>query len=126
MHEVLLDCCPCLCFAPPALRSRRLANAFEGISSAATILSTQKYTVRQRIELTNTGERPPGKQNLWVALIRDLPPYQEVLLGNIPGYLHLSSDEYGNQYAEFDLSDHPAGTGGDRDRVRSIGPRNRV
>lgn len=75
------------------------------------IVATQQYTVRQRISLANTGERPPAKQNLWVALIRDLPPYQQVISRKIsPGKYILSSDEYGNQYAEFDLSDHPAGT----------------
>jgi len=86
------------------------ANANEGMASATNILSSQKYTVRQTIDLTNSGDRPPAKQNLWVALIRDVPPYQEVLSMDIsPKRYILSSDEYGNKYAEFDLSDHPAG-----------------
>jgi transglutaminase-like putative cysteine protease len=80
-------------------------------SPNAQIVTTLRYTVRQTIELANTGERPPAKQNLWVALIRDLPPYQEVLSRTIsPNAYSLLTDEYGNQYAEFDLSDHPAGT----------------
>lgn len=59
----------------------------------------------------NTGDRLPAKQNLWVALIRDVPPYQEVLSSKIsPNTYVLLTDEYGNQYAEFDLSDHPPGT----------------
>lgn len=75
------------------------------------VVATQRYTVRQRIVLSNTGDRPPAKQNLWVALIRDLPPYQEVPSRKIsPNRYILSTDEYGNEYAEFDLSDHPAGT----------------
>jgi len=77
----------------------------------AEIIATQQYTIRQTISLSNTGEREPEKQNLWVALIRGLPPYQEVLSRKIsPNKYILSTDEYGNQYAEFDLSDHPAGT----------------
>jgi transglutaminase-like putative cysteine protease len=82
-----------------------------GTSPAAEIVATQKYNVRQKISLDNTGDRAPAKQNLWVALIRDLPPYQEVHSRKIsPNKYILSTDEYGNEYAEFDLSDHPAGT----------------
>lgn len=80
-------------------------------SPAAQIVASQQYTIHQKISLTNTGARSPGKQNLWVALIRDLPPYQEVLSRTIsPTSYILSTDEYGNQYAEFNLTDHPAGT----------------
>jgi transglutaminase-like putative cysteine protease len=61
--------------------------------------------------LANTGDREPEKQNLWVALIHDIPPYQEVTSRVIsPDTFLLSTDEYGNQYAEFDLSEHAAGT----------------
>ena len=74
-------------------------------------VATQKYTIHQRLSLANEGDNQPVKQNLWVALIRDLPPYQKVLSRTIsPGNYTLSVDEYGNQYAEFDFSDHPAGT----------------
>ena len=87
------------------------SNAIDVTPPAATIVSTQEYTVHQRISLSNTGEREPAKQNLWVALIRDLPPYQALLSRKIsPNKYLLSTDEYGNEYAEFDLSDHPAGT----------------
>lgn len=82
-----------------------------GAPSSAQVIATQGYTVHQTIELANSGARPPEKQNLWVALIHDLPPYQAVLSRTIsPDDYTLLSDEYGNQYAEFDLSDHPAGT----------------
>jgi transglutaminase-like putative cysteine protease len=82
----------------------------EDLLSNAQVVSTQQYTIHQKISLTNTGERPPSKQNLWVALIRDVAPYQQVLSRTIsPNGYTLSSDEHGNQYAEFDLSDHPAG-----------------
>ena len=80
-------------------------------SPTASVERTQAYTVRQTISLVNTGEHKPAKQNLWVALIRDLPPYQQVASRKIsPKTYTIFSDEYGNQYAEFDLSDHPAGT----------------
>lgn len=76
-----------------------------------SVASTQTYTVQQNLSLTNKGSLPPEKQNLWVALIQDVPPYQEVLTRKIsPKKYILVADEYGNQYAEFDLSDHPPGT----------------
>ena len=76
----------------------------------AKITDTRYYTVHQRISLTNTGEHKPEKQNLWVALIHDIPPYQQVISRTIlPNKNILFGDEYGNHYAEFDLSDHPPG-----------------
>jgi transglutaminase-like putative cysteine protease len=85
-------------------------NAAETSPPTAGVVSTQRYSVRQTIALTNTGDQKPAKQNLWVALIHDVPPYQEVSSRKIsPRDYVLSSDEYGNQYAEFDLSDHAPG-----------------
>ena len=72
---------------------------------------TKQYIVHQQLSLVNEGDNQPVKQNLWVALIRDVPPYQKVLTRKIsPNNYTLSTDEYGNQYAEFDFSDHPAGS----------------
>jgi transglutaminase-like putative cysteine protease len=89
-------------------------NSAKGINlpaSNTTIVDTRQYFIKQKISLVNTGDRKPEKQNLWVALIHDVYPYQEVLSRSIsPGNYTLLTDEYGNQYAEFDLSDHPAGT----------------
>lgn len=66
--------------------------------------------MRQQISLVNEGDRLPAKQNLWVALIHDISPYQKVISSSIsPEEYTLSTDEYGNEYAEFDLSDHPPG-----------------
>jgi len=80
-------------------------------SPPVRVVDTQDYTIRQTISLVNTGDYKPAKQNLWVALIHDIHPYQEVTSREISPKKHtLSTDEYGNQYAEFDLSDHPAGT----------------
>jgi len=83
----------------------------EKTSPSANRISTITYTVRQRLSLNNLGPGTPEKQNLWIALIRDFPPYQSAELKKIiPEKYQLVTDEYGNQYAEFDLSDHPAGT----------------
>lgn len=78
--------------------------------TTAEPVATQQYTVRQTISLVNTGDHKPAKQNLWVALIRDMLPYQRVVSRTIsPNKYILSTDEYGNQYAEFDLSNHAPG-----------------
>lgn len=79
--------------------------------STVKIVDTKQYIVRQKIALVNTGEDRPEKQNLWVALIQDFSPYQEVISSKIsPKNYELSTDEYGNQYAEFDLSTHLPGS----------------
>lgn len=76
-----------------------------------TILGTHTYLVHQQLALVNDGPGPPVKQNIWVALIRDFPPYQEVKSMSIaPDHYTLVVDEYGNQYAEFDFSKQPAGS----------------
>lgn len=76
-----------------------------------TVVSSREYTVTQRLILRNTGSAQPEKQNLWLALIRDLPPYQALRSRTItPDAYTLVTDEYGNQYAEFDFSHQPAGS----------------
>jgi len=94
-----------------ACASVGIASESKDIASPALeFVSTQQYRVRQTLSLVNTGDHNPAKQNLWVALIRDLPPYQEVISRSIsPDDYVLSTDEMGNAYAEFDLSDHPPG-----------------
>src|SRR4030043_767015 len=79
--------------------------------SPVTILDQREYSVHQQLALVNEGAGQLEKQNIWVALIRDLPPYQEVLSMEIsPNDYELVIDEYGNHYAEFDFSRQPAGT----------------
>jgi transglutaminase-like putative cysteine protease len=74
------------------------------------ILQSVEYEVRETLTLVNEGPGRPAKQNIWLALIRNLPPYQTVHSMEIsPRDYQLITDEYGNQYAEFDLSDMPAG-----------------
>jgi transglutaminase-like putative cysteine protease len=76
-----------------------------------TILNQREYVVHQQLELVNEGSGQPEKQNIWVALIRDFPPYQGVLSMEVfPRDYELVIDEYGNHYAEFDFSRQPAGT----------------
>jgi transglutaminase-like putative cysteine protease len=69
------------------------------------------YLIHQQVELINDGPGRPEKQSIWVALIRDFPPYQEVQSVEISpkGYTPVT-DELGNRYAEFDFSNQPAGT----------------
>ena len=75
------------------------------------ILSQRQYEVHQQLTVSNQGPGQPEKQNLWVALIRDFPPYQQVQSMNVSPHTYaLVKDEYGNQYAEFDFSKQPAGT----------------
>lgn len=60
--------------------------------------------------LVNEGPGEPSRQNLWVALITDVSPYQTVSkIAIAPENYRVFSDEYGNQIAEFDLSRMPAG-----------------
>jgi len=83
----------------------------ESVSQFLSLLGSREYIVEQHLVLKNAGPGTPEKQNLWVALIRDFPPYQEIRSQIIePQDYTLVTDEYGNRYAEFDLSDHPAGT----------------
>jgi len=81
------------------------------LNTLRTVLSQREYNVHQQIQLINQGPGQPEKQNIWVALIRDLPPYQEVRSMEVsPDNYKLVVDEYGNHYAEFDFSNQPAGT----------------
>jgi transglutaminase-like putative cysteine protease len=75
------------------------------------VASKQDYAVHEQLTLVNDGPGQPTKQNIWVALIRDFPPYQEVGAMEIssPNYTPIV-DEYGNRYAEFDFSGQPSGT----------------
>lgn len=94
------------------LPAKMLSTAAAPVTSPfVTILGQRQYEVHQRLVLVNEGPGQPEKQNLWVALIRDFSPYQEVTSTRIsPANYELITDEYGNLYAEFDFSNHPAGT----------------
>jgi transglutaminase-like putative cysteine protease len=74
------------------------------------VLQSSEYEVAETLTLVNEGSGQPSKQNVWIALIRDLPPYQTVRSTEIsPDNYELITDEYGNRYAEFDLSEMPPG-----------------
>jgi transglutaminase-like putative cysteine protease len=101
-----------LIFSGVGCQPREAASTPTGKStSIATTVSQRTYEVHEHLTLVNQGPAQPEKQNLWVALIRDFPPYQKVISMKVsPADYKTSTDEYGNQYAEFDFSDHPAGT----------------
>jgi transglutaminase-like putative cysteine protease len=70
-----------------------------------------EYVVKEQLVLVNEGPGEPSKQNLWIALIGDIYPYQKVSkLVITPENYRVFKDEYGNQIAEFDFSGMPAGT----------------
>lgn len=78
--------------------------------SSALIVETTEYVVQERLVLINQGPGKPSKQNLWIALIGDIYPYQKVSKMVItPENYRVITDEYGNQIAEFDFSEMPAG-----------------
>jgi hypothetical protein len=84
----------------------RSISAFATASPQVTVAGHREYEVHQKLELVNEGSGQPEKQNLWVALIRDFPPYQDVLSMDVsPANYELITDEYDNQYAEFDFSE---------------------
>ncbi len=92
-------------------RADSLTPASSTPGPLVTILNQRKYAVHQQLSLVNAGSGQPEKQNIWVALIRDIPPYQEVQSMVIsPKDYAVVVDEYGNHYAEFDFSRQPAGT----------------
>jgi transglutaminase-like putative cysteine protease len=89
----------------PACQAVQDAAVKESISSPA-IANTVTYDVSQTITLLNEGPLQPEKHNIWVALIGDRAPYQEVLSREIQPPNHVFvTDEFGNQYAEFDFKD---------------------
>jgi transglutaminase-like putative cysteine protease len=94
-----------------ACASPKVATTNAGpIPEGVSLGESRRYLVRQHLTLSNIGTGQPEKQNLWVALIRDLQPYQQVHRREIsPDSYVLFTDEYGNLYAEFDLSRHASG-----------------
>ncbi len=66
------------------------------------------YAITETLRVVNNGPGAPDKQNLWIALVSDDEPHQRVEAMTItPGDYVLVTDEYGNRYAEFDLSAQP-------------------
>ena len=87
------------------------ADQTEPQTPSPKVQSQHTYDIQQNLRLQNQGNGEPEKQNLWVALIQDVPPYQKLVSRKIsPADYDLITDEYGNEYAEFDFSAHPTGT----------------
>ena len=106
LRRIFLDCLSVLLLLAACQQSPTGADWPPPVVSG-----TRFYSVKQTLVLHNQGPGQPEKQNLWVALIRDIPPYQKVNSRVIsPSDYELVIDEYQNEYAEFDFSDHPAGT----------------
>ncbi len=79
--------------------------------SSASIIDTEEYVIREQLMLVNEGPGEPSRQNLWIALITDVYPYQTISKMEItPENYRIFTDEYGNQIAEFEFSGMPAGT----------------
>lgn len=75
-----------------------------------TILSHTDYQVTHRVTMTNAGPGVADRFTLWVALIRSLEPYQELLDFQFsPSGYEVVKGEYGNQYARFEF--HGVGAG---------------
>jgi transglutaminase-like putative cysteine protease len=80
-------------------------------ASSSTIANTVFYDIVQQITLVNEGGLQPEKHNIWIALIDDHPPYQELLSREIqPSNYTIITDEYSNHYAEFDFKDLEPGS----------------
>jgi transglutaminase-like putative cysteine protease len=93
----------------PAANVLNSAAATPG--SHTSIPSQREYDVRQQVILVNEGSNAPEKQNIWIALIGNFPPYQQVKSMEIsPKNYQAVVDEYGNHYAEFDFSGQPGGS----------------
>jgi transglutaminase-like putative cysteine protease len=76
------------------------------LSTAIHAQESVEYAVVEHFKIVNHGPGTPSRHNLWVALIQDLPPYQEVEQTSIStGEYRIFSDEYSNSIAEFDLGD---------------------
>jgi transglutaminase-like putative cysteine protease len=74
-------------------------------SAAMSVQGSQDYEVVETFQIANRGPGSPDKHNLWAALIRDVPPYQQVMEMTISTQNYRTfEDESGNLIAEFDLS----------------------
>jgi transglutaminase-like putative cysteine protease len=74
------------------------------------ILSQVDYQVEERIVLTNAGPGVVDRLTLWVAMIRSLEPYQDVLDHEVqPTPVEWLHDEYGNSYARIQFENLAAG-----------------
>ncbi|MGE5123480.1 MAG: transglutaminase-like domain-containing protein [Acidobacteriaceae bacterium] len=92
-------------------QSGTLVSPTTTLAPVVTLLGQREYLVHQRVSLVNEGTGQPEKQDIWIALIRSFPPYQDVQSMQIsPKDYATVVDEYGNQYAEFDFSSQPPGT----------------
>lgn len=90
---------------PSSLPTTSILDRDDTLSEPETI----EYQVEQRLTIANKGPGKPDKHNIWIALITDVALYQEVVTTSVsPSDYRIITDEYQNEYAEFDLSEiHP-------------------
>ncbi len=94
----------------PACLPVRLSPA-ETTGATAMSNNTVQYEVAQQLTLINDGSQKPEKHNIWIALISDQPPFQKVHAREIqPANYVIVTDEYGNQFAEFDFKELDPGS----------------
>jgi len=75
-----------------------------------TVGTEEEYDVRHTLVVVNDGEATATQVVLWVAMVRDAYPYQEVLsTGVTPAAYETITDEFDNLYAKFTFEDLAAG-----------------
>jgi len=88
---------------PPTATSTAAATETPTLPPTATV--AVEYDVEENITLVNDGPGTATRLLLWVALIRDVEPYQRVISMEItPEDFVTATDEYGNLYAEFEFN----------------------
>ncbi|MFC1617859.1 transglutaminase family protein [Patescibacteria group bacterium] len=106
-----------VCFLSACVPSRPRDTGREAVpsesspSAIATIapeeyglLETTQYRVSTEMTMINEGAEPTTKLKAWLALPRDIEPYQKVISMNIdPAQYKEINDKEGNNYAEIDM-----------------------
>ena len=81
------------------------------ISYRLQLLIPRNTWFRSDLQLPIWALESHPRQNLWIALIGDVYPYQKVAKRVItPEGYRVVTDEYGNQIAEYDFSEMPPGS----------------
>ena len=78
-------------------------------ASGGTVLGSKVYDITETIHIENTRDLDLTQLTLWVALIHDIKPFQEVLKMEVnTTYTEIIMDEHANKFAVFEMGDvHP-------------------
>ena len=75
------------------------------------ITQSSLYDISETIRLRNDGPGEATKISLRIVMVRSISPYQEVLESSFdPPYDDLETDEFGNEYAVYELNNIPVGS----------------